>query len=118
MVSLDDALRRQQNASVSLMRQAPEDDWRRMGQEVVLPPGTRLVRKTYEAPGPGWDHDHCSFCFAEFSSVAARQQAGVEVRTEGYCTTDAFERGAGYEWICSACFDDFAGEFGWVLEES
>lgn len=97
----------------------PEDDWRRMGQESALPPGTHLVRRTYDAPRPGWDHDHCSFCFAKFvSRDAANVLAELDVRTEGYTTTDAHERGANFEWVCLECFDDFAEEFGWVVEES
>lgn len=38
-----------------------------------------------------------------------------QVRTEGYTTTDRFERGADYEWVCLDCFEDFAEEFRWVV---
>jgi hypothetical protein len=95
---------------------APEDDWRRMGQEASLPPGTRLISKTYQSPRPGWDHDHCSFCSVKFmAAVDAAQMAGEDVRTEGYTTTQEFERGADYEWVCFDCFADFSEEFGWVV---
>jgi hypothetical protein len=93
----------------------PEDDWRRMGQEAALPPGTELVRKTYRAPRTSWDHDHCSFCFTKFVPPDAASHMMEPVLTEGYTTTDRFERGAAYEWVCLDCFDDFAEEFRWVV---
>ncbi len=37
--------------------------------------------------------------------------------TEGYTTTADHERGDGYHWICSLCFDDFAERFAWRVIE-
>lgn len=94
----------------------PDDDWRRMGQEAALPPGTQLVRKTYQPRRPGWDHDHCSFCSAKFMAQDEPGQAmGDDVHSLGYTTTDNLERGANYEWVCLDCFADFAEEFGWLV---
>ena len=44
-----------------------ENDWRLRGQEKFLK-GVTLVRRRYRqyAQNPRWDHDHCSFCWAEF----------------------------------------------------
>lgn len=91
------------------------DDWRRMGQEVSLVPGTRLVRKRYRAYRETWEHDHCSFCSAKFmdpSATGAHPDEGA--LTEGYTTTSEFKLGAEYEWVCLACYADFSEEFGFV----
>ena len=90
----------------------PQDDWRRMGQEATLAPGTELVRKTYQPPRPSWDHDHCSFCFGKFVAPDDASRFTERVWTEGYATTDRFVRGADYEGVCPDCFADFAEEFG------
>lgn len=98
---------------------ARDDDWRRMGQEASLPPGTRLVRRPYHPPRPSWEHDHCSFCFVTFMAPEeATQAADKEVRTEGYATTSESKPGTDYEWVCLDCFADFAEEFGWVTVKS
>jgi hypothetical protein len=100
----------------------PPDDWRRMGQEAFLPPGTSWVRKPYDAHSDSWDHDHCEFCGAKFidsrrSGQRRREIADdPEILGEGFATTDQHPRGAGYYWVCPACFADFAGEFGWRLD--
>ena len=84
------------------------DDWRRMGQEEFLVPGTEFVRRPYEPYRPDWDHDHCAMCGAKLSAVSLPDSLD-----EGYATTSSYPRGAGYEWVCPSCFDDFAEELGW-----
>ena len=49
---------------------AQPDDWRRMGQERSLIPGTRFAWKNYQAPRADWDHDHCSMCQDKFMDPA------------------------------------------------
>jgi hypothetical protein len=98
---------------------AAADDWRRVGQEKYLPPGTAFVRKRYRAFSATWEHDHCQFCWAtlmdpDFSPAHRRQvEEHAEVLTEGYATTEEHARGADCHWVCPACFDDFALELGW-----
>lgn len=91
----------------------PQDDWRRMGQEDYLPPGTSLVWRSYTAPSPAWDHDHCEFCWAKFAQARSPDASGL--LTEGWTTTSAYLKGANYHWVCTTCCDDFAEEFGWTL---
>ena len=94
-----------------------------MGQERSLIPGTRFAWKDYQAPRPDWDHDHCSMCQAKFmdpagGSIAAQfVSAHPDVLTAGYATTESFARGEGYEWVCAACYEDFADEFRWESDE-
>jgi hypothetical protein len=77
------------------------DDWRRQGQERWLA-GVRLIGRPYRLYRPGWDHDHCSFCWAKFSFYPGDL-------TWGYATEDD------YHWICSCCFEDFKEEFRWQV---
>jgi hypothetical protein len=72
--------------------------------------GADLVRKTYRAYRPGWDHDHCAGCFAKFAEFDI---PGERVEHEGYATTSAYPRGADYEWVCVSCFGLFRDEMGW-----
>lgn len=81
-----------------------------MGQERALPPGTEFVRRTYRAPRPDGDHDHCSMCFAKFHDPAEPDSLA-----EGYTTTADFPGGEAYEWVCPRCFEDFAEESGWKV---
>ncbi|GHF74378.1 hypothetical protein FHX82_002124 [Amycolatopsis bartoniae] len=91
---------------------AAADDWRRMAQEEFLPPGTTLVRTAYGPPRPGWEHDHCVFCFTKLVPLDAALEHR-DALTEGYTTT----RGTAYYWLCSTCVADFADEYGWNLQE-
>jgi hypothetical protein len=94
------------------------DDWRRMGQARDLPRGTALVFKLYEARSATWEHEHCLFCFTKFMdpdfSEAHRRfiEEHEDVLTEGYTTTDEYEKGAGWHWVCPQCVEDFVEEFG------
>jgi hypothetical protein len=73
---------------------ATPDDWRRMGQERDLPPGTLLVFKSYRARSATREHEHCVFCFTKFMdpefSEAHRRfiEEHNDVLTEGYTTTE------------------------------
>lgn len=78
---------------------ASSDDWRHCGQERYLH-GAALVRRTWVAPRPDWDHDHCEFCNAKFSERAADLN-------EGWATEDSSR------WVCDACYADFRAEFEW-----
>jgi hypothetical protein len=97
-------------------------DWRLMGQEAYLL-GVELVRKPYRAPSDTWEHDHCSFCWAKFMDPAhsAEHAAAVaedpDLLIEGYTTTDTHPMGAGYYWVCPACFDDFHERFCWHVAD-
>ncbi|MCG2800093.1 MAG: hypothetical protein L6367_16330 [Cellulomonas sp.] len=98
---------------------AHPDDWRRMGQEHSLVPGTQFVWKRYRSARGDWDHDHCSMCQAKFmdpagGSIAVQPaSATADVLCAGYTTTESFARGEGYEWVCATCYEDFAVEFRW-----
>lgn len=90
-------------------RKKPVNDWRLFGQEAYLK-GVTLVHRRYRqyAKNPNWDHDHCSFCSAEFYLKGC-----PEALQEGYATEDD------YHWICPNCFEDFRDRFNWkVLEET
>lgn len=81
-----------------------KDDWRLQGQAEYLF-GVRLVRKPYTPYSESWDHDHCCFCWAEFSTVLSS-----ETIQDGYATEDD------YQWICLECFEDFKEMFHWVVK--
>ena len=80
-----------------------QSDWRLQGQEAYRQ-GVVLVKRAWRryAKNPNWDHDHCEFCHAKFSLADGDLAAG-------YSTLDA------YRWICTQCFDDFAGLFKWEV---
>jgi hypothetical protein len=82
------------------------DDWRLTGQERYLQ-GVSLQLARWKADRPGWDHDHCEFCWAKFGGQELPGALQV-----GYKTAD------GYRWICQNCFSDFQQRFGWRVEES
>lgn len=79
-----------------------DDDWRLTGQEAYLT-NAILYFQRWATLDPTWDHDHCEFCFAEFSDRYPN------CLTEGYTTSNL------YRWICAECFADFKEQFGWTL---
>src|SRR5947207_1634048 len=91
--------------SIRYMSKVPHDDWRRMGQERFLHRAT-LVYRPWRESRPGWDHDHCEFCWAKFMLDGAPNTLAA-----GYCTPDE------YRWICPKCFADFTEEFEFNLEK-
>jgi hypothetical protein len=97
------------------------DDWRRMGQEDFLPPGTRLVYAPYHAAVDSWETEHCLFCFTPFlapdvveSNVRLRGREGL--LTSGYTTTEEHREGAGSHWVCAPCMQDFGAEYQLTIE--
>ncbi len=69
-----------------------------------------LVKKTYSHYSPDWDHDHCAACWAKFA-----EWGGPNILHEGYATTDKYELGEDYDWVCPNCFDELHVEMGWRL---
>lgn len=80
------------------------DDWRRNGQEEYLR-GAHLQYKVFELGFPGYDHDHCSFCFQKITCLDI-----PDGQKSGYATSD------NQHWVCSHCFADFKEEFEWHLD--
>lgn len=78
-----------------------ETDWRLMGQENWLA-DRRVGWAEWFSNRPGWDHDHCALCSAEF---AATKTDHVDY-TAGYVTADD-----NYTWVCEPCFADFRDRF-------
>jgi len=91
------------NEGAQVKEPPPPDDWRRQGQEEYLR-GVRLLHMAYVPYRPGWEHDHCEFCYARLSQSEGDLQVG-------YTTTDH------YRWICEDCFADFCDEFEWKVQE-
>ena len=50
--------------------------------------------------------------------TASTSPSTARLLTEGYTTTDSHEQGAGYQWICKPCLDDFAERFAWRVVPS
>ena len=72
--------------------------------------GITLHRRNYFLWRPGWDHDHCAFCWRKF--VVAGNRAEPEDASQGW-TTDSE-----YYWICDACFEKYLRHFGWKVRDS
>jgi hypothetical protein len=45
-----------------------DNDWRLQGQERYLT-GAALGRRRWQPMRPGWDHDHCEFCWTKFGAA-------------------------------------------------
>jgi hypothetical protein len=84
------------------------DDWRLDNLPKELN-GATLERRRYEARSQTLDHDHCAACMAKFAEFE-----GPDIQHEGYTTRADYPRGAGYEWICMACFSDLKHATGWT----
>jgi hypothetical protein len=82
-----------------------DGDWRLMGQQSWLV-GRALRFGQWTSPRPGWDHDHCAFCYAE---IAATKSDHIDF-IAGYVTIED-----NYTWICPPCFEDFKTEFHWTV---
>ena len=82
-----------------------KNDWRLQGQEEYM-----MRRKLKKSPffqwSKTWDHEHCEFCSAKFSSH-------TDDSHEGYITADHRRT-----WICPECFEDFKEMFGWELVDT
>lgn len=110
--------------SIAGVSEAPGDDWRRTGQEDYLK-GARLTWKRFQAYSGNWEHEHCVFCWKKFldANYASWMREALESGSEehaghGYTTKRQGDLPAGGYWICRPCFDDFASEFEWTVEDS
>jgi hypothetical protein len=83
-----------------------QSDWRLTHQENYLS-GVALTRRPWRESRPGWDHDHCAFCWAKFAAFD-----GPDILREGWTTIDE------YHWVCDQCFVDFRDRFGWQVVEA
>jgi hypothetical protein len=70
--------------------------------------GARLQFRPYMRWSESWDHDHCAGCWAKFAEFE-----GPDILHEGYATRDDDPKGAGYEWVCQACFNDLKDDMEW-----
>jgi hypothetical protein len=86
---------------------AEDGDWRLTHQDEYLT-GLPVAWVECATLGDGWDHDHCSFCWAEF----ARLKTDHAPYTAGYLADGELDD----YWICPACFEDFRERFGWVVQ--
>jgi hypothetical protein len=80
------------------------NDWRIRNQHNYLDE-VLLKHIDYFQWSDTWDHDHCEFCWDEFSLIYPN------TLRRGFCTID------GYHWICEHCYHDFKDEFGWTVLE-
>jgi len=76
-------------------------DWRLQDQEDYLM-NKSLIFTRYEKYRDDWDHDHCEFCNAKFSTYEGDLH-------DGYATVEK------YYWICQECYHDFKSIFNWKL---
>ena len=72
--------------------------------------GQSFIRKAYAGYRQDWDHDHCALCWVK---LAEPSMAGDGMIHEGYAVTEAYEKGADYEWVCSSCFDVAKDKMSW-----
>jgi hypothetical protein len=81
-----------------------DSDWRLQNQESWLA-GRTLTWKPWTPYKPGWDHDHCSFCWVHLCDHVLDDNTQLE----GYVTEDD------YSWVCRGCFEDFRERFHWQV---
>ena len=79
------------------------DDWRISGQDRYLA-GAMFQFRSYETPRPGWDHDHCDFCWSKFCA-----EKNGDCLNEGFVTLD------GKHWVCRPCFEEFRNLFHFAV---
>jgi hypothetical protein len=83
-----------------------EPDWRLNFCEGLR--GQPLRNMVWRKWSEQWDHDHCAACGAKFAEFE-----GEGIQKVGYATTEAYQRGAEYEWVCETCFDELKEQLGW-----
>ena len=66
--------------------------------------------KRYTQRSESWEHDHCVTCWAKFADWE-----GAEILHEGYATTDSYDKGADYDWVCAKCFDELKDDLDWTV---
>lgn len=79
------------------------NDWRLHGQEKG-DVGLTWYHRKWRTYSESWDHDHCEYCMACFSSAP-------EDIHEGYASED------NYHWICPTCYNDFKELLDWKTVE-
>ena len=85
------------------------DDWRLRNARHLA--GLKLHRRPYKRWSESWDHDHCAACGAKFAEFAA-----PDIQHVGYATGADYKHGAGYAWVCPACFADLKDRLGWTSD--
>lgn len=90
------------------MAESNSKEWRITNAKPLA--GRRLELRRYERWSESWDHDHCAACWAKFAEAY-----GPEIESVGYVTLADYPQGAGYEWVCVACFDELQAELGWAV---
>lgn len=89
-----------------------DNDWRLQGQEKYLL--RRALKWSVWTPyREGWDHDHCSFCWAKISDRPFDEHDEHVQLSAAWVTTDD-----NYSWICPTCFDDFRQRFEWSVDDA
>lgn len=86
------------------MSVAPEKQWRIDLAHHLK--GARLQFRRYTRWSDRWDHDHCEACTIKFAEFE-----GTQIEHEGYTTCADYKHGAGYAWVCKACFEDLQGRY-------
>jgi hypothetical protein len=86
------------------MERQEDGDWRLQGQERWLSSAT-LFWRSWRESRPGWDHDHCAFCWKKIAPIDM-----PDTLHEGYTTDDE------YYWVCASCAADFTLRFGFTLK--
>lgn len=72
--------------------------------------GQKFRWKTYKMPRPDRDHNHCAACWAKFAEFG-----GSDILHEGYAITEAYDKGADYEWVCQSCFEALKDRLQWSV---
>ena len=83
-----------------------ESDWRLDPGTAEAYRGLTLTHRKWRESRPGWDHDHCEFCWEKFGDERL-----PDALHEGWTTPDE------YRWICDTCFADFKDRFGWQIQQ-
>ena len=73
------------------------------------PQRTTIQLRRYARWSESWDHDHCAACWAKFAEFE-----GLDIQHAGYATCDDYPKGACYEWVCQACFEDLKNDMQWA----
>lgn len=77
-------------------------DWRLRGQMGFLF-GVTLKKSVFRRRKGFVEHDHCEFCWQEFSEREKDLHEGYTTEDEDY-------------WICNRCYRDFKEQFRWQVK--
>jgi hypothetical protein len=84
-----------------------DNDWRIENARRLT--GLRLQLRRYTQWSESWDHDHCAACWAKFAEFEC-----ADIQHTGYATWIDHPKGACYEWVCQACFEELKDDMGWT----